>query len=237
MSKIPLLLLPGLLCDRTVWEPQIAALSDIAECTVVDWGVLDSLVDMADLVLQNAPSSFAMAGHSMGGRVAFEVCRKAGSRVSHLALLDTNYPPKAAGEAGEVEARGRFELLEIARTKGMRAMCEKWLVGMLPDYHRSNRELMDRIMGMFARSTPDDFARQIQALLNRPDAGPVMSAIRAKTLVLTGADDQWSSPSAHERMHAGIAGSTLVIVPRAGHMSTIEQPEAVNAAFREWLSA
>jgi pimeloyl-ACP methyl ester carboxylesterase len=237
MQKTPLLLLPGLLCDHTVWESQIAALSDLAECTVMQWFGLDSLVAMAERTMEHAPPKFALAGHSMGGRVAFEVCRRAAERVTHLALLDTNFPPKAAGEAGEAEARGRYDMLELARTQGMRAMCQKWLLGMVPDYRRaSDPDLIERIIEMFCRSTPDDFERQIRALLNRPDATPVMSAIRAKTLVMTGVDDQWSPPAAHEKIHAAIPGSKLVLVPKSGHMSTMEQPEAVNAAFREWLS-
>ena len=237
MNKIPLLLLPGLLCDETVWEPQMAALSDIADCTVMNWKGLDSLLAMAELTISKAPPKFALAGHSMGGRVAFEIYRRAGDRVTHLALLDTNFPPKPAGEAGEAEARGRFELLDLARTKGMRAMAAKWLEGMVPDYRRaSDPELVEKIIQMFCRSTPEDFERQIQALLNRPDAGPVMSTIRAKTLLLTGVDDGWSTPAAHRKMNEAIPNSTLLLVPKSGHMSTIEQPDAVNAAFRDWLS-
>ena len=235
--KIPLVLLPGLLCDRTVWEAQVAGLSDVADCIIPEWAGLDSLIAMAERAIQSAPLRFAVAGHSMGGRVAFEVYRRAGERITHLALLDTNFPSVAPGEAGEAEARGRSELLELARTQGMRAMCEKWLIGMVPGYRRaSDPELLERITQMFCRSSPADYARQIKALLDRPDAGPVLPTIRAKTLLLTGLDDQWSTPTAHETMHRAIAGSKLIVVPKCGHMSTLEQPEAVTNAFREWLS-
>src|SRR5258708_2837654 len=82
-SKQPLVLLPGLMCDRAAWGPQIEALSDVADARSMDWGVEhDSLGRMADAVLKTAPERFALAGHSMGGRVAFEVYRRAPQRIS-----------------------------------------------------------------------------------------------------------------------------------------------------------
>jgi pimeloyl-ACP methyl ester carboxylesterase len=237
MRKIPVVLLPGFLCDGAVWESQIAALTTVADCTVLDWGTRDSLAAMAELVLQSAPPAFALAGHSMGGRVAFEVYRRAPERVTRLALLNTNYPPKPLGEAGETEARGRGELLELARAEGMRAMAKRWLEGMIPRFRQQDAALVERIIEMFERKTPDDFERQMRALLNRPDATGVLSQVRCPALILTGAGDAWSPPAAHERMHAAIAGSRLVIVPECGHMSTMERPEEVTAALREWLVA
>ena len=114
-----LVLLPGLLCDAAVWAPQVAALSGRIECHVPHYGELDSLGAMAEHVLVTAPAQrFALAGHSMGGRVAFEVWRRAPERVERLALLDTSYHPLADGEAGETERRGRHALLETARVPG-----------------------------------------------------------------------------------------------------------------------
>lgn len=235
MAKIPVVLLPGLMCDRAVWESQIAALSDIAEFTVMDYGQLDSLVDMAELVLRTAPPAFALAGHSMGGRIAFEVYRRAPDRVMRIALMDTNYPPLASGEAGQQEVRGRQALLDIARAQGIRPMSLKWLEGMIPPYRQKDEPLVESIVQMFERKTADDFARQMKALINRPDATPVLRQIRCPALLLTGEHDNWSPPSAHERMSAAIPGSKLVLVPQCGHMSTMERPEEVSRAMREWL--
>src|SRR5580658_8651255 len=96
----PLLLLPGLICDQTVWQQQIDALSDVAVCTCADYGSLDSLPAMAAAVLRSAPERFSIAGHSMGGRVALEVYRVAPDRVARIALLNTGSSPLAAGAAG-----------------------------------------------------------------------------------------------------------------------------------------
>ncbi len=101
MGELNLVLVPGLLCDQAVWKPQMKALKGVARIQVADHGDLDSLSAMAEAILAKAPPKFAVAGHSMGGRVALEVVRRAVSRVTGLALLDTGYTPIPAGVAGE----------------------------------------------------------------------------------------------------------------------------------------
>ena len=235
MSATPLVLLPGLLCDQAVWAPQIAALGDRVNAHVVHYGERNSLTAMAQHVLDTAPAPrFALAGHSMGGRVAFEVWRLAPERVTRLALLDTSYHPLAPGEAGENEKLGRHTLLEKARHDGMRAMADEWARGMVHE-SRIGGPVFEAILDMFERSSPEVFAAQIQALLDRPDADPLLPTITCPTLVLCGREDVWSNPARHQHLHARIPGSTLVIVERCGHMSTMEQPEAVSQALRQWL--
>ena len=232
-----LVLLPGLMCDAAVWAPQVAALGSRVSCHVPDYGARNSLAAMAEHVLETAPAPrFALAGHSMGGRVAFEILRRAPERVERLALLDTSYHPLADGEAGDTERRGRLALLEIARRQGMRTMAREWALGMVhPDRHRG--PVFEAVLDMFERSSPAVFAAQIEALLGRPDATGLLGAIACPTLLLCGREDAWSPPARHEFMQACIAGARLVVVERCGHMSTMEQPEAVSAAFADWLDA
>jgi pimeloyl-ACP methyl ester carboxylesterase len=227
-------LLPGLLCDREVWQAQIDALGP---CHVPDYGTLDSLRGMAEHVLATAPAGpLAVAGHSMGGRVAFEMLRLAPQRIERLALLDTSYHPLAEGEAGETERTGRLALLAKARHEGMHAMARDWAVGMVhPSRHGT--PLFEAIVAMLARKTPEHYAAQIDALLNRRDAGPLLSGIRCPTLLLCGRDDAWSPPARHEHMQRQIGGSRLVMIEQCGHMSTMEQPEAVSRALADWMEA
>ncbi len=226
-------LLPGLLCDREVWQAQIDA---IGPCHVADYGTLDSLQAMAEHVLATAPAGpLSVAGHSMGGRVAFEMLRQAPQRIERLALLDTSYHPLAEGEAGETERAGRMSLLATARRDGMRTMAREWALGMVhPSRH--DTPLFEAVLDMFERKTPDIFAAQINALLTRPDCGDLLGHIPCPTLLLCGRDDAWSPPARHEFMQQRIAGSRLVIVETCGHMSTMEQPEAVSRALSEWLT-
>ena len=76
MSKQDLLLLPGMLCDAESWEEQITALADFCEPRVISFGDADSIDAMADIALAGAPDRFALAGHSMGGRVAQAIYRR-----------------------------------------------------------------------------------------------------------------------------------------------------------------
>ncbi|HEV7714553.1 MAG TPA: alpha/beta fold hydrolase [Steroidobacteraceae bacterium] len=232
-----LVLIPGLLCDAAVWPSQRAALADLAHIHVADHGTQDSLPAMARTILANAPPRFAVAGHSMGGRVALEVFRAAPERVTGLALMDTGYHPLAAGPSGEQEAAGRFALLEVARRDGMRAMARQWVQGMVHPSRLGDRALIEGILDMFASKTPEVYAAQIRALLDRPDGAPLLAAIRCPTLVLCGHEDSWSPPQRHREISTSIANSTLVDIPVCGHMSTVERPEAVNEAMRAWLAS
>lgn len=235
MSDTPLILVPGLLCNDSVWEPQIRALSSLAAITVIDHGRLDSIEAMAEAVIAQAPPKFAIAGHSMGGRVTMEVVRRAPERVLGAALLDCGAYPRRSGEAGEREKEHRYKLLAQARREGMRAMGWTWLQDMIHPDRRSDRPLTDAILDMICTKTPDIFEAQIRALLDRPDARPVLSRMPPRTLILCGNEDLWATARQHRELAAAVPGSTLVIVPECGHMSTLEKPEEVTQAMREWL--
>jgi pimeloyl-ACP methyl ester carboxylesterase len=125
-------------------------------------------------------------------------------------------------------------LLKIAQEQGMRAMAKEWAKGMVhPD--RIGTPLFEQVLDMFDRGSAAQYAAQINALLNRPDAAPLLPGIQCPTLVLTGRDDAWSGPAQHQAMATAIPGAQLVIVEHCGHMCTMEQPQAVSAALADWL--
>ncbi|MFJ2994281.1 alpha/beta fold hydrolase [Pandoraea sp. NPDC087047] len=233
--RSPLLMLPGLLCDQVAWAAT-ATLLPQCDCRIPAWGSLDTIGAMAEHVLATTPEPcFALAGHSMGGRVALEVVRRAPHRVSRLALLDTGYQALPEGEAGEKERAARAALLARSRAHGMRAMGQVWATGMVhPD--QIGTPLFDAILDMIERSDPDQFAAQIHALLGRPDASAQLSDVRCPTLVLCARQDTWSPLARHEIMAALIPGAVLSVVEHSGHMSPMERPQAVADAMRAWLS-
>jgi len=233
--KPVLILCPGLMCDAAVWAPQLAQLSVTHDCVVMDYGLRGSLAEMAHQVLETVGAkTFALAGHSMGGRVALEVVRLAPQRVSHLALFDTGIYPLAEGEPGCKEKSGRLALVAQAKEQGMRAMGRQWLVNMVHP-HVKGTPLFESILDMLERSSPAQFAAQTQALLARPDATVVLPTISGPTLVLTGEQDLWSPPAQHAAIARAIRGAVLEVLNLCGHMSTLEQPEAVTAAMLRWL--
>jgi pimeloyl-ACP methyl ester carboxylesterase len=236
-SRPTLILVPGLMCDHAVWDPLLPALAPVADCRIVDHGDADSLVLMAQRVLDAAPPRFAVAGHSMGGRVALEVVRQAPERVMHLGLLDTGYTGRAAGKVGDEEAAKRHALLDIARRDGVAAMAREWVQGMVAPARLQDAVLIDAIVTMFARRSAEGFAQQIRALLARPDATDVLRGLRVPTLLLCGREDSWSPPVQHEEM-LQLAGAVaqLVVIAEAGHMSTMERPAEVAAALQHWIA-
>jgi pimeloyl-ACP methyl ester carboxylesterase len=190
---------------------------------------------LAESIIAHAPPRFAIAGHSMGGRIVLEVVRRSPERITGVALLDTGYEPLAAGDVGLREKNGRHALLALARTQGMRAMARAWVQGMVHPARLADSELVEAILQMMERRTPEDFAAQIRALLGRPDAANVLTDIRCPTLVLCGREDSWAPPSRHVSIARMIPGSTLSLIPECGHMSTMERPEAVSEALCSWF--
>jgi pimeloyl-ACP methyl ester carboxylesterase len=230
-----LVLVPGLMCDQTVWRHQVAALGAGRDIQVAEHALSDSLGAMAERILGAAGPRFALAGHSMGGRVALEVVARAPERVSRLALLDTGYEALAQGEPGDREKAGRYRLLEMARRDGMLAMAKDWARGMVHPDRLTDTVLMDAIHTMIASAGVVQFEAQIRALLARPDRTDLLKGLRVPTLVLCGKDDGWSPLPRHEDMARLIGGSRLVGVPDCGHMSTMEKPEAITTAMLDWL--
>jgi pimeloyl-ACP methyl ester carboxylesterase len=232
--RAPVVLLPGLVCDATVWTHAATALRAHAPVSIAAYDSLDSLGAMAEKVLHEAPSRFALAGHSMGGRIALEMFRRAPERIAGLALMDTGTQPLAIGEAGEREKSGRHELLDIARTRGMAAMAARWVQGMIWAPRLQETALVNSVIDMFARSSPEVFGAQIRALLARPDAGPLLSQVACPALVLCGEQDSWAPAARHREMAEKIPGATLSLVADCGHMCTLERPEAVTRALLDW---
>lgn len=231
-DRTPLVLAAGLLCDDTVWQPIADLLADVADVTMVDFIGLNSIGAMADKLLRVAPPRFALVGHSMGARVALEAWARGSDRIDRLAMLNTGIHPRAAGEAEK-----RAVLVDLARREGIAAAGRAWLPPMMGKQGLADAALIARLEAMIARSTPDSFAGQIKALVERPDAEAALATVTVPTLLLSATEDQWSPPAQHEAMFAYVPHARLVVIQGAGHMAPVEQPEAVAAALRAWLLA
>ena len=226
-----LYLLPGLLCDSRVWAHQLEHLADLAEIRIPDFRHYSSLSDMADAVLAEAPPRFMVAGHSMGGRIALQILDKAPQRILRLGLLDTGLHPASADEPAK-----RQKLLDMAATQGMAAVARAWAPPMVHPQRHADTSLMNAIYDMVERYTPQQFNNQILALLGRPDATPILGKAPPGSLLLCGRQDTWSPPHQHESLSRAMPDHPeVVIIENSGHMSPMEQPEAVSQAMRHWL--
>ena len=230
MTKPLLLLLPGLMCDAGVWRAQIAAFDGAYEVRAPDFFALDSFEAMAEAALALADRPFALAGHSMGGRVAMQVAATAPDRVLRLALLDTGAHLPAPGEA-----ESRLALVATGEREGTEAVISAWRPPMLAPAHREDRALWDEIAAMQRRAGVQTLKRQQQALLKRRDGFAQLDTVKVPTAFITGALDSWSSPQQHREMQAHVPATLDHRQGRAGHMAPMEAPEAVNQALANWL--
>jgi pimeloyl-ACP methyl ester carboxylesterase len=230
-DKIPLVLLPGLLCDAALWQPQAAALAEVAEPWVADLTLDDSMAGMAQRVLAEAPPRFALAGLSMGGYVAQEIMRRAPERVTRLALLDTS----ARADTPELTARRRG-LIELSQKGQFKGVTPRLLPLLIHPDRLGDAAFTATVMGMAERVGKAGFLRQQMAIMGRPDGRGDLGRIACPTLVLCGRQDALTPPALHEELAALIPGARLVVVEHCGHLSTLERPEEVNDALRRWLA-
>lgn len=230
-ASLPLLLVPGLACTARLYAPQVTALWPSAPLMIADHRKDDHIDAVARRILDNAPPRFALAGLSMGGYIAFAMMRLAPERIARLALFDTS---AWADTAEQTAARQS----QIAMTKAGRYGEIADLS--MPRYVHPDRQNDAAITGavrqMSAETGPEAFIRQLKAIMSRPDSRSMLGSIRCPTLVLVGDADLATPPDLSQEIADGIAGAKLVVVPNCAHLSTLEQPEPVNAALIEWLS-
>lgn len=231
-DRSTLVLLPGLLCDDRLWKPQAEALSDIADVVIADMTRDETMSGMAARALADAPESFALAGLSMGGYVAFEIMRAAPERVIRLALLDTG----ARADTREQTTR-RKDLIGLAARGEFKAVSPRLLPLFVHESRLSDAPLIEDITEMADSVGKDAFLRQQKAIMGRPDSRPGLSAIACPTLVLCGRQDALTPPELSEEIAGLIPGADLVQVDDCGHLATMERPAAVNAALRAWMTA
>jgi pimeloyl-ACP methyl ester carboxylesterase len=231
-AKTNLVLVPGFLCTRALWEPQIAGLGDIADITVADHMRHDTMEGIARSILAAAPERFALAGLSMGGYISYEILRQAPQRVTRLALLDTG----CRADTPERKAL-RLQRNELARREGAGAVQDELMSVLIHKDRLADRAFTALIRQMAVDTGTDAMIRQHAALMGRPDSRPFLPSIKCPTLVLVGREDALTPVEMAEEIAGGILGARLEIIPDCGHLSTMERPEAVNRALRGWLTA
>jgi pimeloyl-ACP methyl ester carboxylesterase len=231
-EPLPTLLLPGLLASARLYAAQIPVLWQFGPVMVADHRREDSMAGIARRILEQAPPRFALLGLSMGGYIAFEVLRQARARVARLALLDTTARP----DSPEQGARRRT-LIELARGGRFGEIADLVYPGLVAPERIDDQALRSLVRSMAAETGAEAFIRQQSAIMQRRDSRPELAAIGCPTLVMVGEADQLTPPDRAQEIAAGIRGAQLVVVPASGHLSTLEQPERVNAVLVDWLKA
>jgi pimeloyl-ACP methyl ester carboxylesterase len=229
-NTMPILLVPGLGGTPRIYAPVIPALWRFGPVTVANHIRDDNMGAIARRILTEAPPRFALAGHSMGGYIAFEIMRQAPERVIKLALLNTQARP----DAPEAIER-RLAMIKVIEGGGFTAATDTLYAMLVHSSRRDDAALKKVVHAMADDIGPEAFVRQVQAVMARPDSRPTLAAIACPTLVLTSDQDGIISSSLSVEMADAISAAKLVTIPDCGHLSQIEQPQAAADALVEWL--
>lgn len=230
-----LVLAPGMLSDAAVWLPQAAAFSGEMDIRIAHYGEARTLTGMAEALLDQAPARFALAAHSLGGRVAMEAARLAPERLTGLCLISADPLPKPKGEAGQAETRARYGMLALAREQGMAALAERFIPAIVHPGRLGDETLIAAVRAMLLRQDPDILERQIEAGEARPDHADVLRALAVPALLICGAEDGFGRAPLQAGMAALLSDAPTLLIETCGHLPTLEAPETVSRAMRLWL--
>jgi 3-oxoadipate enol-lactonase len=238
-----LLLIHGFPLDHRMWAPQLAGLSADMRVIAPDLrGFGRSQVtpgplrmeqhadDLAALLDHLAIGRAVVAGLSMGGYIAFAFWRRHRARVQALVLLDTRAEPDTP------QARANRDATAVkVRQAGSAAIASEMLPRLLAPAGLSNRRIADRTLAMMAEQPMEGVAGALAGLRDRADSRPTLPTISVPTWVLVGEQDALTPPADAAAMAAAIPGAAMVVLPRAGHLSPLENPRGVNRALRTLL--
>ncbi|MFC5500141.1 alpha/beta fold hydrolase [Caenimonas terrae] len=229
----PVLLLPGLMNDERVWSPLLPVLGAGRRVHIAPTHLHASVVDSArEAIAALPPGSFAVAGFSLGGYVALEVCRQASERIAGLGLLDTG-----AGADSEEARQARVRMVQAMGrgTATLGQIAAGFASRVVHPSRLQDKALLSLLADMAASVGSAGFARQQQASMDRVDSRAMLKDLRVPALVLCGREDQVTPLALSEEMAALLPDAELVTVEVSGHMTTLEQPGIVVPAVLRWL--
>jgi len=242
---VPVVLLHGFPFDHVLWTPQIEPLAEagfrILALDLPEFGestpgsevfTIERSADVvADFLMVLGIERAVVGGLSMGGYIALAFARRHPELLRALILADTKASPDT------IEARaGRDRMIADVKGGGSVVAADALLPKLLStDTCESNPEVVESTRAMILRQRPAAIIAALYAMRDRPDAEPGLHTIRVPTLVLVGEHDAVTPPLSAARISGSIAGAELVHIPRAGHLSNIENPEAFNAAAIAFL--
>lgn len=241
----PIVLIHGYPFNRSLWNEQIEALSGSYRVIAPDlrgFGESDSsdgtstmnrmAQDVAVLLDHLKIPRATIGSLSMGGYVAFAFYKQFASRVRALILADTRV------QADTEEAKQtRAQQAEKALTEGMAGIADAMLPKLLtPETVSKRPEIVKRVRDMMLKTKPEGAAAALRGMAERDDQTSLLSKITVPTLIIVGAEDAITPVADSEKMNAGVAGSRLVVLENAGHVSNLERTEKFNEALLDFLS-
>lgn len=226
---VPLLLLPGTLCDERLFRPVLDALGGYP-AAVADMTAAAGTAELVRAILAAAPPSFALAGFSLGGIVALEMIAQAPGRVRRLALIDTTARPDPPANAAV-----RRQAVAEARSEGIDGYIAKSWDRLVAPGNRDRSDLYGTILAMARAGGAEVLASQSEVAITRADSRPRLRAIGVPTLVLAGEAEAVCPIEAHREIAEAIPQAEFHLVRGAGHFAPLENPLATAFHLRRWL--
>ena len=244
-SGMPVIFIHGYPLNRTLWEPQLEALADIARIIAPDLrghGGSDPIPgiytmramakDIKELLeTLKIEQPIILCGLSMGGYVCFEFMRSYPNMVQGMILAAT----RATADSIETKVN-REEAAAIAQERGPQAIANMMLTKMLaPATYEKRPELVERARNIMEKISTQAIVGDLRGMLNREDSTPLLKEINIPVLILHGGDDQIIPQAEVDLMKNEIKNARVEIIPEAGHLLNIEQPDLFNKAVREFI--
>jgi 3-oxoadipate enol-lactonase len=238
-----LLLIHGFPLDSRLWDAQLAGLSSHVRVIAPDlrgsgksdvppgpYSVDQYAGDVVGLLDNLGIRRAVVAGLSMGGYIAFALWRRHPELVRALVLADTRAEPDSPqGRANRDASAARVQEIGVA------TFAAEMLPRIVAPASAVDPRIRGRALRMMAAQPVEGIVGALGALRDRPDSRALLPGITVPTLVIVGSEDGLTTPADASAMAGAIPGARLVEVPRAGHLSPLENPRAVNAALREFL--
>jgi len=226
----PLFLLPGTLCDDTLWQPVLAhapRLAARARCVALSGRTVDAAVAA---LLAQLPARFALAGFSLGGIVALALACRAPERLTGLALIAANaraVPPEQVAD--------RRQAVQAARTLGLDTHIRRnlWPTYVAPD-RRDDAALSAAIIAMAQKLGVETYADQVELALSRLDAREMLPQLTMPALVVGGQHDALNPPPLQHELAQGLLNARLMLLA-SGHFVPLEAPMSLARGLQAWL--
>ena len=229
--KLPIILLPGLMCDQRLFKPQLELLSEERNVIFAETFGFETISEIASNILKTAPEKFILAGLSLGGIVALELVRQSPEKIHKLILMDTTHH----AEPTHISLKRKRQICEVEKGNLKKVMIEEHLPNYLAD-GSTNGSIPNLCIEMALELGPTVFKQQSRALMSRIDQTKTLQNIEVPTMLLCGKYDRLCNVKTHKKMHGLIKESRFNIIRDAGHLPTLESPIQTNRILKKWLN-
>ena len=228
---IKLILVPGLLCTKRLFETQISALKYDYEIEVANTLGVNTIHEMAQEIILKQNSNFVICGLSMGGYVAQMVAHLAPEKVIGMGLFSTS------GRADTPEKKQQREaLIELSKLGKFKGVTPRLLPSLLSAEALKNKSLVQDVMDMAAQVGQTNFTLQQEAIIGRPDFRPFANTAKMPVEILVGALDQLTPPALSEELNSLFQDSCLTVLSGIGHLSSMEAADDVTSIIKKLIS-